>query len=973
MKNSKMYSIIISIFLIVSNLITIAVSSFIMTNEPSQEDIVINSGLKAVCYNDNTKTYYTSIEKALNVSKSEETIYTIPGVDTTISSNCSIPSGVTLCLPFGDKTWDVKDNIEDLRDYTIDTSSDNVKRYRQSCVSLVNSTLTIEEDAQLLIGGKFRAKGICDLYTEISLDVNSNIKVHGTLINYGYIKEKDGINPYQDQFKDVENKFNNEIDSKRHIEVFEGGLIKNALAIYSSLGASYLAQLNNNNICPVDTFDFPNIQTFVKIHAGGTFQAQAKIYIKAAGVAKKIDQVLTVVSSKIIAEANNYKPIFLLNDGYMSIENSPSNTLYSNSNSKSSFNVAGNMNLGFLYIDLEVAKIDTSKIFLPISYKFNIFIKNTGSLFVDYKIKFLPGSKLEIEKGGKVTLNNEAIFYKADALNGVSETYPENMPASLLLNNGAIVFGVNSSFGGNISTKAGDGTATIDTTQINMSNLTTTSYEGSTNQQIKINATGDFYNEKNGAIENKLIASGKNIISCSDGKMCWANGFVASYSLIVNVINIKKYEHPVSAFKAFKFSDSGETYLSTADKYEIGIQKYEYLLEPGDKFKINTLSRNEKNEFTTQENSSYTFEKDKIYEICGNIELTITAGEGCLMHFTSSSQSGNGGSTKTVYESDSNNGVFNQLVEGGNAGSNLDFVIGKNQYFKYLYKKGTGTATFKGYYKFEGYHASTDSTEGGTPVEKGSDEVSNSILADKDYTILAYLEKGACFEKGTLISTERGEIPIEQIQASDMIKSYNHITGKYEYKKIAALINHGEEDYNVINLYFSDGTDIGFISSHGLFDLNLNKYVDINEENYKSYIGHTFAKTLGDKVTSVTLSRANVDSKKTNSYTILSSENINCEANGLVNITSILDGVYNIFEYDENHNYDKNKMENEINKYGLFTYEDFKDRITEKRFKDLGFKYFKVSIGKGLLTSEILEYYNNWFDDCIESGEAEIY
>ncbi|MDD7394611.1 MAG: Ig-like domain-containing protein [Acholeplasmatales bacterium] len=235
------------------------------------------------------------------------------------------------------------------------------------------------------------------------------------------------------------------------------------------------------------------------------------------------------------------------------------------------------------------------------------------------------------------------------------------------------------------------------------------------------------------------------------------------------------------------------------------------------------------------------------------------------------------------------------------------------------------------------------------------------------------VNNNTCFEKGTLVTTNRGLIPVENLKPSDLIKSYNHETGTYEYKPIAALIDHGEKIYKVINLDFSDGSNIGFITCHGLFDLDENKYVDINENNYLNYIGHRFAKGLGSEYEEIVLVNASIIEKITNSYTVLSSENINCEANGILNITSVLVGIYNIFDYDKNHNFDITLMKQDIERYGLYTYDDFKDRIDEKKFYDLGFKYFKVAIGKGILTDKILQFYIDWFYECIKNGEAIIY
>ena len=230
-----------------------------------------------------------------------------------------------------------------------------------------------------------------------------------------------------------------------------------------------------------------------------------------------------------------------------------------------------------------------------------------------------------------------------------------------------------------------------------------------------------------------------------------------------------------------------------------------------------------------------------------------------------------------------------------------------------------------------------------------------------------------CFEKGTVVQTKKGKTKVENIQKNDLILSFNHFTGKYEYKPIAALIEHGEKVYQVIELYFDDDSYIGFIENHGLFDLTLNKYVDFTLDNCFKYIGHKFIKYENNKEKVITLTKVKINEKLTNSYTLVSSENLNCVANNLLNLTTILYGIYNIFDYDENHCFIKEQVENDLAKYGAYNYEDFKGKINEKIFIDYGFKYFKVAIGKGILTEDILDFYINWLFSCIKNGEAKIY
>ena len=54
--------------------------------------------------------------------------------------------------------------------------------------------------------------------------------------------------------------------------------------------------------------------------------------------------------------------------------------------------------------------------------------------------------------------------------------------------------------------------------------------------------------------------------------------------------------------------------------------------------------------------------------------------------------------------------------------------------------------------------------------------------------------------------------------------------------------------------------------------------------------------------------------------------------------------------------YDETKMQADIQKFGLFTYKEFRNIIpvSEDIFNALGAKYYTVAIGKGLLTLDNL-------------------
>ena len=67
-------------------------------------------------------------------------------------------------------------------------------------------------------------------------------------------------------------------------------------------------------------------------------------------------------------------------------------------------------------------------------------------------------------------------------------------------------------------------------------------------------------------------------------------------------------------------------------------------------------------------------------------------------------------------------------------------------------------------------------------------------------------------------------------------------------------------------------------------------------------------------------------------------------------------GRFEYFPIGENMMYDADAKARDIEAYGLYTYEEFADYLTEEQFYAFNGPYFKVLVGRGVLTYEdILE------------------
>ena len=246
-----------------------------------------------------------------------------------------------------------------------------------------------------------------------------------------------------------------------------------------------------------------------------------------------------------------------------------------------------------------------------------------------------------------------------------------------------------------------------------------------------------------------------------------------------------------------------------------------------------------------------------------------------------------------------------------------------------------------------------------------------SITISEDTTITyggTHVEKTSCIVEGTLIMLADGtQKKVEDLKLTDLVLTFNHTTGQFEARSLN-LIAHKDDVATVrrvINLQFSDGSVLGIVLEHGLFDLTVNKYVFITEENMSEFIGHSFSKIDDDNCGyhAVTLVNAYVTEKVVRIFSPTSQGNINLITEGILTLSRIPLGaeeLLNLFDFGEGMKYDEAKMMEDIEKFGTYSYEDFAEYMTYEEFINSPVAYLKVGVGKGLVTYEqiiqLLEY-----------------
>ena len=235
---------------------------------------------------------------------------------------------------------------------------------------------------------------------------------------------------------------------------------------------------------------------------------------------------------------------------------------------------------------------------------------------------------------------------------------------------------------------------------------------------------------------------------------------------------------------------------------------------------------------------------------------------------------------------------------------------------------------------------------------------------NKTFTIKSSNGEG-CVTGDTLVTLADGtQKRVDELSFDDKILTWDFFTGDYVEKGISLLVNHGEALYKIANLRFSDGTMLRLIAEHGVFDYDLNKFVYITVDNMQEYVGHRFVKYAADGSYSIVkLIRAYETEEYTSAWSVSSAVNSNAFASGLLTVAPPED-FYNWIEMDGKLRYNAAKFQQDVETYGLYTYDDFKDYVTYEQFVDWNGAYLKIAVEKGYFTFdyilELIELYKGW-------------
>ncbi len=902
-----------------------------IAHDISLSDATPTKTSEPVCYTKSDNKRYTSIEKAIEIANSRNTEVVVVCSNTEITRNVTVEDGTTLLIPFNDS--------EGEREFVKATIT------RKYLVKITNkSILTINNGGSLIVGAQIWTEGIKGSYSELSLDKESSITINGTGYIYGKVTETNGVNGFADLNNIV---YDNSTDSNRFIKVASTGKIVTTFASYDMGSGSSIQNKNDAGICPTYNFEFPCLQTYTAFEHGALMNAVAYV---STGVGSKDAEAGLICPSSSESSINS---MFYTNSGSISIE-------YCGSK-KTIIYVNGSVKMGSLYITAMGVTIDTSKMFAPISNYLRIYIN--GEFDTNNKsIKFLPGSYLNILNGSHFNINgnsnsnlSKVLFYNSSTLTSININNYGNTDA-IFINSGTVTLNQYGALAGYVTTENNEGTAKIDLSGISdKSRISFSTIEGTTGEKNTpiIDLKGPFYSSDEADSQVDSLFEQGIIYNSYAGFNCWEGNIVKMMNITLDVlkVNASSEAFEYSIYSNTTASDNGQKALfEKVNK----VRHQDMLLEKNTYIKIIDTNC----DFITLNGNNYV--SGTWIQITTDLKFEITPTPAFVIKCNHTNGNSGAGKIKRsiIYGENANN---LDKSESTSAGAGITATIPKGWFFKV-----TDNASVSGESKVIKTTYNADGTKTTTTIATATGKIAwdkNYIYtADGDYVFTS--DNVTCFIKGTPILLSNGTYKnIEDITYNDEIMTWNFFTGKFEPQKIAILVDHGEEEYTITELSFSDGSKLSIIGDHGIFDYDENKFIYLSSENYKEYIGHSFVKYNNNDCELVKLVSGRVYQEKTNAYSITSYYNSNAIAGNL--LTAPPPGeFYNWITMSGKLRYDVDEFNKDVETYGLYDYSVFEPYgISYETFIAFNGAYLKIPVSKGIFTFEdIITLFNTYKD-----------
>jgi|GEM_PF-2659172 len=239
------------------------------------------------------------------------------------------------------------------------------------------------------------------------------------------------------------------------------------------------------------------------------------------------------------------------------------------------------------------------------------------------------------------------------------------------------------------------------------------------------------------------------------------------------------------------------------------------------------------------------------------------------------------------------------------------------------------------------------------------------------YAIYQYSPSGGgiCVTEDTLITLADGSTKrVDTLDGTESLLVWNFYTGTYDSANIVFVESSEQKVFQVVHLFFADGSEVKVLGKHAYWDFDLNCYVIMSVETANDYIGHFFMKHTYNLIgyDMVELVDVQFYFELTSAWSPVTVVHLNFFTGGMLSMPGATEGFMNVFEVDAiTMAFDQVQMQTDIATYGLYVHADLEQWVSIQVFSALQLQYLKVAVGKGMMTWADVEALGERFYDYL--------
>lgn len=393
-------------------------------------------------FTDAEGNYYSISEASAAAAKSADGLTVYMFEDTSVGMDTVVGVGLTVVLRDARTSVDGCDNSDKVGVPTYNSKS--VTNHIDGDPNMIESTLSVEADAELQIDGAVIVSGILGSAGQ-GLEGHTS-GTHSVLSVKGSVTVADG------GVLDVRGY----VRGEGTVEAFDGSTVYLPFVVYDFRGGTNTTTVYmKGNVIPFNTYEmFYNLQVDTTVNYGAKFVAYLDLY------ASGNHNTAQVFSVDAFENGNEEESAFYrLKEGaklFIDFVNEKSSFMKIDVAGYTCVNLIGNITLGELSLKVMGVEVSLSDVQLAFSHRFKWVIGDGGTptdVVMPHDYKLLPGSELIVKENAVMTIEKSLIVYDEftdDSPKLTGAKYPSDMPAALFRVNGTVIFADGAAFGGRI-------------------------------------------------------------------------------------------------------------------------------------------------------------------------------------------------------------------------------------------------------------------------------------------------------------------------------------------------------------------------------------------------------------------------------------------------------------------------------------------------------------------------------------------